>query len=246
MIVLDTLDPRQDVLWEALIELDRRRPPAWTLIGAQMVALHGLGQGRTPPRSSLDADVLVDIRLVQDGTERFAEMLITAGFEFEGMNLEGIGHRYRRGGARIDVLAPDGVGGRANVKTSPPARTVRVPGGSQALRRSRPVDVALRETRGKIPCPDLLGAILVKARAVEVDDVPESQLVDLAFLLGLVRDPRALAADLARGERGWLKRRKDLLDRNHSAWRGVANADDAHRALRLLAVAHEAGERGTS
>jgi hypothetical protein len=42
----------------------------------------------------------------------------------------------------------------------------------------------------------LLGAIVVKAEAVGVDDAKENQRQDLAFLLSLVVDPRAMAERL--------------------------------------------------
>jgi hypothetical protein len=51
------------------------------------------------------------------------------------------------------------------------------------LARTRHVVVRGPTHQGSVPSPtaNLLGAILVKARAVEVDDVPTSQLADLAF-----------------------------------------------------------------
>lgn len=58
-----------------------------------------------------------------------------------------------------------------------------VPGGTQALRRTELVEVAIGAHRGQIPRPSLLGALIIKARAVEVDDVPENQREDVAFLL---------------------------------------------------------------
>ncbi len=86
-----------------------------------------------------------------------------------------------------------------------------------------------------MPRPNLLGAILPKARAVDIDDLPESQLSDLTFLLGLAEDPRQMGGELTRAERGWLRRRTELLDRDHEMWQFQANADDAHLALRILA-----------
>jgi hypothetical protein len=39
-----------------------------------------------------------------------------------------------------------------------------------------------------LPRPNLLGAILVKTRAIAVDDAKDSQRIDVAFLLTLVED----------------------------------------------------------
>jgi hypothetical protein len=138
---------------------------------------------------------------------------------------------------KIDVLAPDGLDKRrARLTTVPPARTISVPGGTQALQRSRFVEVCLGELTGRVPRPDLLGAILIKARAVEVDDVPEAQLGDLAFLLTLVPDPRILSDQLRGKERSWLRRRRELLERTARPWRGLPdeNADNGHITFCIL------------
>jgi hypothetical protein len=136
---------------------------------------------------------------------------------------------------KVDVLAPDGVGPRARLATIPPAQTVMVPGGTKALARTRRVDVRLGDRTGQLPRPDLLGAIVVKACAVDVDDAPENQRQDLVFLLGLVADPRIMAQALDPKERANLRARKDLLDRSAAAWRTSDSPDDAHQVLRILA-----------
>jgi hypothetical protein len=56
----------------------------------------------------------------------------------------------------IDVLAPDNVGSRADLTTSPPGRTIQVPGGTQALSRAEHVRVAVGGRVGLIPRPNLL------------------------------------------------------------------------------------------
>src|SRR5204863_439110 len=84
--------------------------------------------------------------------------------------------------------------------TVPPAHTVQVPGGTQALRRTELVSVRLGRRRGTLPRPNLLGAILVKTRAVDIDDVPENQRLDLALLLSFVDDADDRANRLGRHE----------------------------------------------
>jgi hypothetical protein len=71
---------------------------------------------------------------------------------------------------------------------------------------------------------------------VEVDDVPAAQLSDLAFLLALVEDPRELAGRFEGKERSWLRRRTELLDRAHPAWRPLpeGEANDGHIALKIM------------
>ena len=238
MIDLPESEPLTAAIWKRLIDLAALQPQGWTLVGAQMVALHGHEHGKTPPRSTTDADVLVNVRAVQDATARFSQLLVEHGFELDGVSPEGVGHRFTDGTVKIDVLAPDGLDKRrARLTTVPPARTVCVPGGTQALTRTRLVELQLGNRTGQVPRPDLLGAILVKARAVDVDDVPDSQREDLAFLLTLVADPRELAAELRGKERSWLRRRKELLDRTGKPWRRLAeeDADNGHIAFQIIA-----------
>jgi hypothetical protein len=68
LILLDTSDSRLRAVWETAIDLSRRQPKGWTIIGAQMVALHAIEHRRRPPRQSLDLDLLVNVRVLHDGT----------------------------------------------------------------------------------------------------------------------------------------------------------------------------------
>ncbi len=221
-------------MWSDLIELNKRPVAPWTLIGAHMVALHGWALGRNQIRPSRDADVLVDVRAVTQGTSQLARKLEVIGYEMEPPSPEGVGHRFRKGETRIDVLAPDGLGYRTPRRTVGSAQTVMVPGGTQALRRTTAMAVKSRSTTGKVPVPDLLGAILIKARAVGVSADKDAQIRDLAFLLTLVKDPDALASQTTTSERGWLRRHSRLTDPRDIAWAGIASADDGVIAFRRL------------
>lgn len=224
-------------VWNGLLEIAAEIPTHWTLVGAQMVLLHGLEYERMPPRRSVDLDVIVNVRTLAGQPEEFVKVLASLGYELEGVSPEGVGHRFVRDPVKIDVLLPDGIGPRAPREVVPGARSVEVPGGTQALRRTGMVAIKTKTTEGSVPVPSLLGAILVKARAVEVDDLPEAQRQDLAFLLSLVRDPFEMARDLRGGERGWLRRRDELFDPGASAWRVIDNPDDARAGLLILADA---------
>jgi hypothetical protein len=237
VIVIETTVPGIAEAWAAALTLAREHPTGWTVIGAQMVALHAAERGRTPLRQSLDLDVLVNVRLLTTGTEQLARWLVAAGFDLEGQDSFGIGHRFRRGQATIDLLAPDGLSERTRLLTIPPARTVSVPGGTQALERSQLVEIQVGDRRGQIPRPSLIGAILVKARAVAVDDVPEAQRLDLAFLLSLVDNPRSVRASLSSSERRWLRERTELRDPGHPAWRSIDEPEVGQRALSVLSAA---------
>lgn len=222
-------------MWIELLGLAQAPPAPWVLIGAHMVAIHGWERGREQIRPSKDADILVDIRAVTDGTARIGEALVSRGYELESVSPEGIGNRFIRGNVIIDVLGPEGMGERADLRTVPGARTVRVPGGTQALHRKRDVDIKTGSKRGTLPVPNLLGALLVKVRAIEVDDQPEAQRRDVAFLLSLVEDPDPLEAELSKTERGWLRRHPYFADPTHGSYFGFPESADAAIAYRRLA-----------
>lgn len=128
-------------LWDGLIEIGGEMPREWTLIGAQMVLLHGLEHGRTPPRRSTDLDVIVDVRALSKQPRRFVEGLQRLGYELEAISADNVGHRFVRGRVKIDVLLPDGIGDRASRQVVPGVRSVEVPGGTQALERSLPIEI---------------------------------------------------------------------------------------------------------
>lgn len=121
--------------------------------------------------------------------------------------------------------------------TVPNFRTVRVPGGTQALHRSAPVAVRTRSVTGTVPLPDLLGAILVKVRAIAVDDEPQAQRSDVAFLLSLVENPDELARHCSPAERRWLRKHPYFGDPHNACWNGIVGAEDGPIVYRRLITA---------
>lgn len=234
---LPALPGHDDALWAALIELTELRPGEWTLIGGQMVFLHAMEHDVQPPRVSTDLDVLVNARVATGGVRAFVQAIEAAGFELVGASPEGLAHRYTRDGVSVDVLAPEGLGPRTDLTTTPPGRTLQVPGGTQALDRTELVPVAFGEHRGFVPRPSLLGAIVGKAVAVDVDDLPDAQRLDLALLLGLVEDPIELRGRLAKKDQQRLRARSEMADPGQRAWASLStDAADRGRAVYRLLV----------
>lgn len=233
---LPTLPGQDDLLWATLVELTDLRPGEWTLIGGQMVFLHALEHGVEPPRVSTDLDVLVNARMVTGGVREFVLALEAVGFVLAGVSPEGLAHRYQRGGVSVDVLAPEGLGSRTDLSTTPPGRTLQVPGGTQALDRTELVPVVFGDHQGLVPRPSLLGAIVGKAIAVDVDGVPDAQRQDLALLLSLVDDPIELADQLTKKDRQRLRSRSEMVDAHQRAWTSLSvdAADRGRAALRIL------------
>lgn len=201
-----------------------------------MVFLHAVEHGVTPPRVSTDLDVLVNARVIGRPIAAFVSDIEHLGFELDGISPDGIAHRYRRSRVTIDVLAPEGLSDRADLTTTPPGRTLQVPGGTQALARSEFVPVRTSTSSGRVPRPSLLGAVVAKAVAVRVDDAPDAQRLDLALMLSLIEDPFVLLDDLTKKDRQRLRPRRDLLDDEHPVWRQLdpAVGDRARASLRVL------------
>lgn len=232
MIVLEPASEDQRDLWYVLFELAQENRH-WTLIGARMVELHAARARRTTGRASRDADALANARRRPDPVRAIARILESKGFRVQPPSMFGVAHEYRRGPIEIDLLAPEGLGSRGEEAriTSAPYHTIEVPGGTQALSRTEWVEVEVSGRRGTVPCPDLIGAILIKARAVDVvDDRPDDQRRDLALLLSLVEDPRPLRDTLSREERSWLRKREDLDDPDALFWRELG-PDLAQRGI---------------
>ena len=226
-ILLPPLGSPVDELWEVLLDLSEIATVPWSLIGGQMVLLHALQHGTVPPQVSQDGDVIADVRAAPEGLKQLVGILEEMGFESAGVAPDGVAHRYKRPSNTperpvvIDVLAPEGVGERTDLTTTPPGRTVRVPGGTQALARTEQVPVQLAQRTGTIPRPTLLAAVVAKAAACSLPEDVSRHKRDLALLCALIDDPFAAAKDLTNGDRKKLKAVTALNDRDDEAWRLV-------------------------
>lgn len=240
MITLPSLPAPVDELWDVLLDLGGLDIP-WSLIGGQMVLLHGLERGQTPPQVSQDGDVLGNIRADRSALRDLVRELESRGFDLEGISTDGRAHRYVRGARPrqvvVDVLAPEGVGTRADLTTTPPGRTVQVPAGTQALDRTEIVQVRHGRRTGPVPRPSLLAAVVGKAAACRLPGDPARHLRDLAFLCALIEDPFAMREQMNAKDLSRLRTAAPLLaDREALQWRqlgprlGATGAD----ALEIL------------
>jgi len=123
-----------------------------------MVLLHALEHGVAPTRVSTDLDALVNVRAVANSIPTFVDALTAMGFVEDGISPENLAHRYRRERLTVDVLAPEGLGLRADLRTAPPSpgRTLQVPAGTQALERTESVPIVAGDRVGLVPRPSLL------------------------------------------------------------------------------------------
>jgi hypothetical protein len=95
-------------------------------------------------------------------------------------------------------------------------------------------DVCIGDRLFDLRRPTLLGAVLIKARSLLLHHDPEAQREDLLRLLSLIEDPRAMAAEITRPERRWLRRAESHLRFDEPSNVPAAAMRRARQALRLL------------
>ena len=183
MIELPPLGALGTSLWHVLLDL-RKATDGWTLVGGQMVLLHGLEHETAPARISVDIDLIADVRARPRRMPLIVAALAAAGFVIGEPDPDGYAHRYSRERIVVDLLVPDHAGPRADARTNDSTVSTPVSGGTYALQRSADIEVVVDGRIGLVPLPDLAGAILIKARAAVIDRRrgPDRHYRDLAFL----------------------------------------------------------------
>jgi hypothetical protein len=136
---------------------------------------------------------------------RIHDALASTGFAQDAPSPDGAAHRYRRASAVVDVLAPDNVGARAQLRLGA-GRTIEAPGTSQAFRRCSVVSVEMRGASAAIRRPDVVGALIGKAAAVvKITSQSEASRVkhlrDFDSLARLLGPSDRAGADLSKSER---------------------------------------------
>jgi hypothetical protein len=213
-IVIDVSDPDAMALWRTVARIADAlddQETRWCLVGGLMVALFAIEAGQLQ-RPTTDIDILGDARQRPSGTEAITERLEDIGGalkEASGLESER-GFRFEVDGQIVDVLAPDGLA--APPTTTGGMETIQIPGGSQALNRVEAVEIVVEDRRARLFRPTLLGAVLLKARSLEVHARTQDQREDLVTLLSLMTDPRTATESMKKTERRWLQSIESRLD----------------------------------
>jgi hypothetical protein len=233
VVDLDALDGQSKQLWrEALAVMAALNGP-WTLVGGLMVQLHAARHRQIDIRVTVDVDILADSRRRPSGTELVGAQLERLGFTPASDHiLRGppTAFRFQRGGLIVDLLAPEHGGKRSPPISVEGFQALEVGGGTQALARSEAVAVQLDGQQAEVRCPNLIGAILMKARAVVRGNRPKDR-DDLVVLLACVDNPIALQKEIKPTERRWLRRVKDHVELEEPDLSNRLPADQLERAL---------------
>jgi predicted nucleotidyltransferase len=229
-----------DGLWEVILDLADQLPPAsWALVGGQMVMAHGLAAGRTPTRASQDVDVLGNLATSSTALRTAVAAVRELGFKpepsMDGKHL----HRFLRSkdNQAIDILAPDHSPPNWTPTTVPPLQTIQIAGGTQALQRLRVITITKGERTSDVPVPSVLGSLILKAAAYQVDSRDrERHAADAAFLVSLLSDPLDLARQLKGSDRKRLRVLNTVIGpRSHPVWASLgADAGDTYATWQLL------------
>lgn len=233
---IDLTPHAPDELWNDVGDLVELLPAEWTLVGGLMVQLHAMERDVAVVRVTRDIDVLGQARQPKV-LAAIDAALCAAGFEPAEPDPEGYAFRYERAGLTVDVLAPDGLNPAPKLDGS--RKAIAIPGGSQALTRSETVTVQIDDRTFQLRRPTLLGAILLKSRSLLVHGDPESQREDLLRLLALVEDPRAMADEVKRTERAWLRKAEPHLRLEDPASLAPEEMQRARQTIRLLSRSAE-------
>jgi hypothetical protein len=240
LILVQPIDDAARRLWELVLSLAREfgAEREWSLVGGLMVQLHGF-EHDDDPRPTADIDVLAAARRPPKMTETMAALLIELGDELADPPRSDpkLGYRFEFEGETVELLGPDGL--RSDPATTAGLKTFQVAGGTQALHRTEIVLVSLGGAEPvAVRRPNLLGAILIKARVVvkRRGEKFVSDREDLIRLLSYVEDPRGLIDDMGKKEQGWLRDISEEIDFDEASLEELFPARALERARQAFVL----------
>lgn len=196
--------------WHLLMDLASHDMPRWALVGGLMVQVHLHHAGLEPRRATTDVDILIDVQIIANATQRAARTLRDQlGLDPQGRpSIDGgqVLHRVVRAAdkAAVDLLAPDHF--RGPHLTIPPARTIETPGGRYLLNHVEDMTITYDSRSAQVLLPSIGSAIVGKWRAyseIATQVAPDRHLQDAADLLEAI-DPDSWNPNTR--ERGHLRR----------------------------------------
>jgi hypothetical protein len=186
--------------WQSVIALSEVMDTSeLTIIGGLMVYLHARRGGIEMPRSTNDADFLVNVIVNGGSLTAFAAAVRQIGFELK--RDERYAYRFvHADGRKVDVMVADHLPSRTLPRLSRlPA--LEVDGGQQAIDRRDSYTLRFTATEVAVGVPDEIGALVAKGAAYLIDPRnPGRHLDDGATLLASITDASEL--DYSRSTQG--------------------------------------------
>lgn len=206
-------------LWSLVAEFAiRLGAQPWILIGGQMVALHLHLAGTTPRRTTTDVDVIADIITSRSSFRECSAVAREMGLEPQPSMTNQTLHRFSGPAGQLDLMVPDHLPTHLIRRLAGP-KPVPIPGGQRALDRRITVNVDTEFGRAAIPLPDLVGALVLKARAATSDSRDRHRHhTDLAQLAAIIDDPLELRRATDNKEKRYLRRVQLSDDPTTSPW----------------------------
>jgi predicted nucleotidyltransferase len=217
-----------------------------------MTQLHAIHHGVDAVRPTNDVDIALHIETARGTPNTTADALESLGYELKPSidPRNNVGHRFTRGVSRVDVVGGHEVDDDVVdvvIADHPAPRAqermrrmdmVKVPGGTQALRRTANYRLTFNEAAPvTISVPRPFGALILKTAAYVSDSRdPARHIQDAAVLLACIDDPFAELDQLAGSDRSRLAILDRELTDTHPAWRLMprADADRGRAVLRVL------------
>lgn len=235
----DDLLPPWSTLFEVIAATDINE---WTLVGGLMVQLHAYRANIPPSRTTKDVDMVVDVLTAKASIQAVAGQLQSIGFEgVVPLTPKTPAYRYTRDKEQIDLMVPSELPPRIQ------PRLMRRPAfgvvaGRQAVRRRDTFIVRSGAETVTLGAPDVLGAIIAKGAAHEVDQRNRGRhLEDAALLLASIQAVGQLELDgLSKNDRKRLGRVATMLPDNAAAWRELDSTNRLRGQRQLTRLSESA------
>lgn len=236
----DDLLPPWSTLFEVVAATDVSE---WILVGGLMVQLHAYRASIPPSRTTKDVDMVVDVVTAKASVQIVAGQLQTIGFVAQlPLAAKAPAYRYSRGREQIDLMVPSDLppGIRPRLMMRPAFGVVA---GRQAVRRRDTFIVHSGAGTVTFGAPDVLGALIAKGAAYEIDQRDRGRhLEDAALLLASVEAVGQLElSDLSKNDRKHLVRVAKMLPASAAAWRELDDTNRLRGQRQLIRLVTAAG-----
>lgn len=179
-----------------------------------------------------DADFLLNILTYDRIATQMESYLATMGYRLQKDALTKYATRFENPAHdKVDILVTDYLYGKKKREgaTLSGMRLCGMPGGGQAIKRSMRLQLRYDQQSASIAIPDLLGALMLKSAAWEVDKTArrDRHLIDATLLLSLIDSPDEEAKRLhSSNDRKRILRLHELLAADSDYW---SSLDQTHR-----------------